>query len=68
MNMIYETAPESTHNSRQASNDSPSPVGLSSLTSDARTTLEDRFLFFVQQNPCFYDPGDKNFAHNQVSF
>lgn len=38
---------------------------LINLPTHIRTALEDRFIDLLHDYPCFYDPNDKNFAHNQ---
>lgn len=38
---------------------------LINLPPHIRTALEDRFIEILHDYPCFFDPRDKNFAHNQ---
>jgi hypothetical protein len=69
LNRLYEQPSMDVSSDRQdsASPDEQVVQRLGALPSDVRTTLEDRFIELVQQYPCFYDPNDKNFVHNQVS-
>lgn len=70
LNRLYEQPSEEVldESSRQSGNDSSNGLeqSLGTMSSNFRTTLEDRFLDYVKQYPCFYDPNDKNFVHNQV--
>ncbi|KAI6227208.1 hypothetical protein M3Y95_00702500 [Aphelenchoides besseyi] len=43
----------------------PNDKSLVKLPSEIRSALEDRFIELIHEHPCFYDPQDKNFAHNQ---
>ncbi|KAI6191481.1 hypothetical protein M3Y97_00232800 [Aphelenchoides bicaudatus] len=70
LNRLYDHSVDSPHESDHLSTHSPSPNetldnGLGTMSSDIRTTLEDRFLDYVKKFKCFYDPQDKNFVHNQ---
>ncbi|CAD5233667.1 unnamed protein product [Bursaphelenchus xylophilus] len=38
---------------------------LINLPALLRNSLEERFIEILPDYPCFYDPNDKNFAHNQ---
>lgn len=68
LNRLYEQAPaDSPNGSDNQSARSPSPIdmleqSLGTMSSDIRTSLEDRFLDYVKQYKCFYDPNDKNFG------
>lgn len=70
LNRLYENPTMDNSNQSDSRRDSESPdeqveQKLSILPSDMRATLEDRFIELVQQYPCFYNPNDKNFCHNQ---
>lgn len=70
LNRLYEQPSMDTPNQSDDRRDSESPdeqvkKRLGTLPSDIRNTLEERFIELVQRYPCFYDPNDKNFVHNQ---
>jgi hypothetical protein len=67
LKQLYEKPSDEASNSPPNGNDGPnSSISLGNLSSEARISLENRFIEMIHEHPCFYDPSNKNFAHNQV--